>query len=349
MPEPLIKKDSMDTILNSLGLAVLVIDEKQTVIFKNHASKKRFDRGTTGSPLSEVISDSKLLKTVETVLGGVKYATVDIRFQDVVPMLFRANIARLEPTRKHPFLRAVISFEDISHIREAQQMRTDFVANVSHELRSPLTALYGFIETLQAGAVDDPAVTDRFLGLMNKEAKRMARLIDDLLSLSKLQATEHESPDGNLDLNPLLASVVATLGPLSQQEDTKIVLSTLSYPVLVIGETDKLTQVFYNLIENAIKYSAPGTGVEVQIMRDDIEPGMASVVVTDHGVGIEPKHIPRLTERFYRVDKGRSRKIGGTGLGLAIVKHILVRHRGKLRIESTPNAGSSFSVILPRA
>ncbi len=347
MAGEMVKKDSMDTILNSLGLAVLVIDEDQTVIFKNHASKKRFGQGTTGSPLSDVISDKKLARTVQSVLDGIKYATVDIRFQDVVPMLFRVNIARLEPTRKHPFLRAVISFEDISHIREAEQMRSDFVANVSHELRSPLTSLYGFIETLQAGAIDDPQANKRFLDLMGNEAKRMARLIDDLLSLSKIQAIEHEPPKDSVDLMPLLSSVISTLEPPSLQEDTKVELAPCTGPALVIGDSDKLTQVFYNLIENAIKYSRSGTVVRVRVEPDE-EPGKCVVHITDTGAGIEPKHIPRLTERFYRVDKGRSRKVGGTGLGLAIVKHILVGHRGKLRIESTPDVGSTFSVVLPR-
>ena len=232
-------------------------------------------------------------------------------------------------------------------------MRSDFVANVSHELRSPLTALTGFIETLGGAARDDAEARDRFLAIMAGEAARMDRLIGDLLSLSKVEADERVRPTGAVDLRAVVARVVAMLAPKASEAGKSIAFSPAAAETIVPGDEDQLVQVFQNLLENAVKYSRQGTPVSVDMTVQANVPGFSGhvvrVEVADSGEGIAPEHLPRITERFYRVDTGRSRAMGGTGLGLAIVKHIVSRHRGRLTVRSTLGQGSRFTVQLPKA
>jgi two-component system phosphate regulon sensor histidine kinase PhoR len=246
---------------------------------------------------------------------------------------------------------ALVCFEDITHLETAGQMRRDFVANVSHELRTPLTSLMGFIETLRGPARNDPAATERFLHTMHREAARMERLVKDLLSLSRVEDQERVRPRDRVTLQQTLRGVHHALKPLADEKDVRIELTLPSEPLVVTGDADQLSQVFTNLIENAIKYGGAGKTVTVLASRNEHAPsvrGPAAVcAVHDEGPGIDERHIPRLTERFYRVDSHRSREKGGTGLGLAIVKHIINRHRGRLRVESTLGKGSEFRVILP--
>ncbi len=245
----------------------------------------------------------------------------------------------------------VLCFTDMTHLEQAGQMRRDFVANVSHELRTPLTALLGFIETLLGAARDDPAARERFLGIMSKEAERMNRLVSDLLSLSQVESEERMRPADHVDLVDMLESTIRRLDPLAGNSQVEITQITPDSPVQVAADEDQLRQVFTNLIENAIKYGGDGCKVTVEISTPDHERGLRGqgvrVSVRDTGPGIAQIHLPRLTERFYRVDSHRSREMGGTGLGLAIVKHIINRHRGRLKIESEPGEGTQFTVILP--
>jgi two-component system phosphate regulon sensor histidine kinase PhoR len=245
----------------------------------------------------------------------------------------------------------LLSFQDITQLANASQMRRDFVANVSHELRTPLTALMGFIETLRGPARDDAAARDRFLGIMTGEAERMNRLVGDLLSLSRVESDERVRPTDKVDLRYVLQSTLRNLNPLADEANVTLVLLMGDDPTPLLGDTDQLLQVFTNLIENAIKYGGKGKKVEIQVeqtLRDPSLRGPAvQVTVRDHGPGIDPIHLPRLTERFYRADSHRSRALGGTGLGLAIVKHILNRHRGRLKISSSLGQGAQFIVILP--
>jgi len=245
----------------------------------------------------------------------------------------------------------LLSFQDITQLANASQMRRDFVANVSHELRTPLTALMGFIETLRGPARDDAAARDRFLGIMTGEAERMNRLVGDLLSLSRVESDERVRPTDKVDLRYVLQSTLRNLNPLADEANVTLVLLMGDDPMPLLGDTDQLLQVFTNLIENAIKYGGKGKKVEIQVeqtLRDPSLRGPAvQVTVRDHGPGIDPIHLPRLTERFYRADSHRSRALGGTGLGLAIVKHILNRHRGRLKISSSLGQGAQFIVILP--
>ncbi|HBM61344.1 sensor histidine kinase [Salipiger marinus] len=245
----------------------------------------------------------------------------------------------------------LLCFQDVTHLEQAGQMRRDFVANVSHELRTPLTALLGFIETLQGPAREDAGARDRFLTIMQTEATRMERLVGDLLSLSRVEAEERVRPTEPVDLPGLLRSVLNGLAPLAAEAGVTLRPEFPETRLEVPADPDQLRQVVMNLVENAVKYSGRGASVTVRLSGPGYQPRLrvegVEIAVTDTGPGFDPMHIPRLTERFYRVDNHRSREMGGTGLGLAIVKHIVNRHRGRLRIESEPGRGSSFCVILP--
>jgi len=222
-------------------------------------------------------------------------------------------------------------------------MRADFVANVSHELRTPLTSVVGFIETLRGPARGDIDAQDRFLDLMEGQSNRMTRIVNDLLSLSRIEMNEHTAPSDDVPLRQIIATVADLLAPQANDRDVVIELDLDALEGTVIGHPDELTQLFQNLIENAIKYG--GRGSTVRVSAKVVE-NIASISVIDEGEGIPREHIPRLTERFYRVDTARSREMGGTGLGLAIVKHIANRHRGELTIQSEPGVGSTFTVTL---
>jgi two-component system phosphate regulon sensor histidine kinase PhoR len=241
----------------------------------------------------------------------------------------------------------LVVLRDISQEERLAQMRADFIANASHELRTPLTSLRGFIETLQGLARDDPEARAKFLDIMSIQAGRMTRLLDDLLSLSRLEMRAHVAPRGEVEINALVREVVDLLQPIAREAGITMIFAGEPAECLVRGDRDELVQVFQNLVQNAIKYG--GSHVDVMVTRTS-GTGRARdrviVEVRDDGPGIAEEHLPRLTERFYRVDVAASRDKGGTGLGLAIVKHVLNRHGGQLRITSTPGAGSTFAVVL---
>jgi two-component system phosphate regulon sensor histidine kinase PhoR len=243
----------------------------------------------------------------------------------------------------------VVVFEDLTTLAQNDQMRRDFVANVSHELRTPLTALQGFIETLQGPASKDAAARERFLQIMAAEAERMNRLVRDLLQLSRVEAVERQRPEREEDLSQLVGQAMASLQPMAQAVGVGLVVTGADRAFMVRADRDQLVQLLTNLVENALKYgSKPGGEVGIDLSEDRGPKGaVVRLSVSDAGAGIAAHHIPRLTERFYRVDDHRSREKGGTGLGLAIVKHIVNRHRGRFLIESTPGKGSLFSVLLP--
>jgi two-component system phosphate regulon sensor histidine kinase PhoR len=244
----------------------------------------------------------------------------------------------------------LMTFHDQTPLRRVEEMRADFVANASHELRTPLAALSGFIDTLQGPAKDDAKARERFLGIMHTQAIRMARLIDDLLSLSRVELSAHVRPDTLVDIVPILRQVVDGLEPLARERQVEIEIELPPSPLLIAGDREELLRVFENLIENALKYGA--SGGRVQVLLGSVSTGEGApeirVKVRDFGPGIAPEHLPRLTERFYRVDVGDSRAQGGTGLGLSLVKHIVNRHRGRLLIESVPRNGATFTVCFPQ-
>jgi len=241
----------------------------------------------------------------------------------------------------------LIVLHDTTALRRAERMRADFVANASHELKTPISGITGFIETLRGPARDDAGARERFLGIMAEQADRMRRLVDDLLMLSRIEQHEHSRPDAEVDLARVLAGVGDLLQLKASSRKVAVELSIEPALPRAVGDYDELTIVFQNLIDNAIKYAKPATTVKVAVRAT--ERGNVSVAVSDEGDGIPASHLPRLTERFYRVDTARSRQLGGTGLGLAIVKHVVNRHRGRLDIQSTPGKGSTFTVTLPAA
>lgn len=265
--------------------------------------------------------------------------------------VWQLQVAALRPTGATDPGWLVVSLRDISHVEDAEQQRRDFVANVSHELRSPLTVLTGFVETLRGPARDDAAARDRFLDIMDREAQRMSRLVADLLSLSRVESDEKVRPRAPVSVAEVLRATVAALRPQIEAAGIMVHLDDAAAQAPLPGDRDQLVQVFHNLVENALKYGAGGYRIEIETDRLDNAPGFPGpvlrVAVTDHGEGIDPIHIPRLTERFYRIDGHRSREMGGTGLGLAIVKHIVNRHRGRMTIRSARGAGSSFIILLP--
>ena len=243
----------------------------------------------------------------------------------------------------------LMTFNDLTPLRRVEEMRADFIANASHELRTPLAALLGFIETLQGSAKDDPAAREKFLAIMQGQAARMARLIDDLLSLSRIELNAHLQPNTPADLTPIVRQVADGLQMLARDRGVEIKVSVPSEPLIVLGDRDELIRALENLVENALKYGAAGKRVDLTLARGQTRAGApeARLSVRDYGPGIAPEHVPRLTERFYRVDVAESRAQGGTGLGLALVKHVLNRHGGRLSIESTPGAGAAFTMHMP--
>jgi two-component system, OmpR family, phosphate regulon sensor histidine kinase PhoR len=245
----------------------------------------------------------------------------------------------------------LMTFHDQTPLRRVEEMRADFVANASHELRTPLAALSGFIDTLQGPAKDDAKARERFLGIMHTQATRMARLIDDLLSLSRVELSAHVRPDTLVDIVPIIRQVVDGLEPLARERHVAIDIDLPQTPVLIAGDREELLRLFENLVENALKYGASGGKVVVSLSQALSGEGAPEVriMVRDFGPGIAPEHLPRLTERFYRVDVGDSRAQGGTGLGLSLVKHIVSRHRGRLLIESVPKQGAAFTACFPQA
>ncbi|MDU3098349.1 MAG: ATP-binding protein [Bradyrhizobium sp.] len=245
----------------------------------------------------------------------------------------------------------LMTFHDLTPLRRVEEMRADFVANASHELRTPLAALSGFIDTLQGPAKDDAKARERFLGIMHTQATRMARLIDDLLSLSRVELSAHVQPHTMVDMVAIIRQVTDGLEPLARERQVEIETSLPDAPVTIAGDREELLRVFENLIENALKYGASGGRVIVSLEQAVSGEGTPEirVKVRDFGPGIAPEHLPRLTERFYRVDVGDSRAQGGTGLGLSLVKHILNRHRGRLLIESVPRKGADFTACFPQS
>jgi len=244
----------------------------------------------------------------------------------------------------------LMTFHDQTPLRRVEEMRADFVANASHELRTPLAALSGFIDTLQGPAKDDAKARERFLTIMHAQATRMARLIDDLLSLSRVELSAHVRPDTSIDIVPIIRQVADGLEPLARERQVVVEIDLPDHPVSIAGDREELLRLFENLIENALKYGASGGKVIVSLSSAASGEGAPEirVMVRDFGPGIAPEHLPRLTERFYRVDVGDSRSQGGTGLGLSLVKHILNRHRGRLLIESVPRHGATFTACFPQ-
>ncbi len=337
------------TLFDALPDPLITLDAQSRLVHANTAARDllegRYGEGTlVGRDLSAILRQPGILQAVTEVLDGMPARTVEFTFTERVDQSFEARVEPMRPdVAGEDDTRALILMRDVTAVRRGEQMRADFVANVSHELRTPLTSVVGFIETLRGPAKDDPEAQARFLDLMETQSTRMTRIVNDLLSLSRIEMNEHTPPDDAVDLRQTIATVADLLGPQSRARDVTIELDLNTLDMPVIGQADELAQLFQNLIENAIKYGRTGSAVRVEAQRQGDRVGIS---VIDQGEGIPREHIARLTERFYRVDTARSRELGGTGLGLAIVKHIANRHRGELTIRSEPGEGSTFTVTL---
>ncbi len=297
--------------------------------------------------MADVLDSRKIVEAVDRVLQGQDVQQGEVFISSPTPKTYEMRVLGLSARNPEKAGWTMLVLHDISAAKRAEKIRADFVSNVSHELRSPVSSLLGFIETLQGPARDDPKARERFLRIMEQEIRRMARLTNDLLTLSKVEADEHICPNSPIDMEQLLGEVADILSVRAAEHNMCVKLQTLTPPPSVAGDKDELVQVFRNLIDNAINYGREGTTVRIAVAGAvlDSKPAV-SAVVTNQGEGINPQNLPRLTERFFRIDKGRSRATGGTGLGLAIVKHIVNRHCGKLEIASTPGESATVTVTV---
>jgi len=333
-------------VIEALDLPTIVFDQETQVVRQNAAAQALVGAYPERASLSARIRSPAILDLVARVMSRGQPESVEHAERVPSERWHEVRVAPVAAGSDPAGRLFVLTFRDLTEARRMDRMRTDFVANASHELRTPLASLMGFIETMQGPARNDEAARTRFFGIMLDQAQRMARLIDDLLSLSRLEMRAHVAPDGDVDLGVTVTHVVDTLKPMANELGVEIELTVPETPIVVTGDVDELIQVFSNLIENACKYGQ--TGKRVVITVADTDQAGAHVTVQDFGPGIAKEHVPRLTERFYRVDVETSRAKKGTGLGLAIVKHILARHRARLVVRSTPGEGSAFTVKFNR-
>jgi two-component system, OmpR family, phosphate regulon sensor histidine kinase PhoR len=335
-------------ILERLPDPVIVLTRDRTVLRANAAARSAFD-----DDLPAVLRHPGVRGAIDRALAANQSQATEIMLRAPVPRDLYATVVPMDPPLADGG-QALIVLSDRTRERMVERMRADFVANVSHELRTPLASLIGFVETLQGPASDDPPAQRRFLAIMAEQGARMNRLIDDLLSLSRVELTEHQLPSDPLDLPGLIHRMVAGFEPRLVERKVRLSVHIDADLPNVTGDADQMAQVLQNLLDNGLKYGRDGGVLSLELtlaQPGNRWPSRRGIVlaVADQGHGIPREHLPRLTERFYRVDKGRSRAVGGTGLGLAIVKHIVNRHRGQLLIESEEGKGTTVSVWLPVA
>jgi two-component system phosphate regulon sensor histidine kinase PhoR len=341
----------IEQLIGGLPGAAIVLDREGRVLAFNETAASVAPALRHGEPALISLRMPELVDAIRRAARRREPQRVE--FFERVPLdrWFEAFVTpvRLATEGEGPVDILLMTFNDLTPLRRVEEMRADFIANASHELRTPLAALLGFIETLQGPAKEDASARTKFLAIMQGQATRMARLIDDLLSLSRIELNVHLQPNTPLDVAPIVRQVVDGLQMLARDRGVDIKVIMTGDPLLVLGDRDELIRALENLVENALKYGAAGKRVDVTLAQGQTRAGEPEVRVTvrDYGPGISPEHLPRLTERFYRVDVADSRAQGGTGLGLALVKHVLNRHAGRLTIESTLGTGAAFTMHLP--
>jgi two-component system phosphate regulon sensor histidine kinase PhoR len=341
------EKSQLDSILSSMVEGVLAVDHAGQVLLVNHALREMFelDEAPQGKPHYEVIRDHDLNGFIREVLSTRREKSREISFihpreRDI--MIESALVK--QPTQAG--ILAVFVFHDITQLKKLERVRKDFVANVSHELRTPLTSIKGFVEALQDGAIDDAGQSSRFLSIICHHADRMNKMISDLLQLSEIESKEFKLKTEPFLVRETIEEVIDSLRRSADQKGQSLEMETDSEDLTAVGDKYRITQALTNLLDNAIKYTPEKGRVKIQARAKD---GSVEVTVSDNGVGIPAKDLPRIFERFYTVDKGHSRELGGTGLGLSIVKHIIEAHQGEVRVESEPGKGSRFSFTLKKA
>ena len=341
----------IEQLIDSLPDPLIFLSADLRIIRANEASHTISNLAWPGRYLNEVFRMPELQNAAKLALESKQPESINLTIHNPVEQKYLARLM--------PILRSdgdmigdtpsalLLVLQDLTSQERTERQRSDFIANVSHELRTPLTSVIGFIETLKGPAKDDSAARGKFLDIMQEQSDRMLRLIEDLLSLSKIELDEHTKPNGDVDIAEVIKKVRDTLLHKAQSRNIEINVEASDNLPPIQGDQDQLIQVFQNLIDNAIKYGDANTSVDVTISlgADDY----FTISIRDHGDGISEEHLPRLTERFYRIDKARSREVGGTGLGLAIVKHIVNRHRGRINVDSQVGSGTIFNVKLPKS
>ncbi len=342
-------------MLDTLPDPLFMVSRARRVVRLNRAGRSLFGEAVLGQDVSRLVRSPALENAVDGALAVEAGDSIEITITaGQVERLFSVEVAPM-PVAGNDGPAVMAMFHDITEIRRTEQMRVDFVANASHEIRSPLATLIGCIETLQGPARDDAEARTRFLEMMDDQGRRVARLVGDLLSLSRIELMEHAPPTGSVDIGAMLERLRASFRFQAQKKDMTLELILEEGLTPVRGDEGEVEQAIYNLISNAIKYGRRATVVSVAACLVERPPRHLRLVhgplvwisVTDRGEGIAARHLPRLTERFYRIDTARSRELGGTGLGLAIVKHVLNRHRGELHVASKLGEGSTFTIWLP--
>ncbi len=360
------------TILDSLPDPLLLLDAHSNIIRANRAAFDVFGAKLIGQHINVLVHDKMLNEAINDILEGEPPQVIELVWNGPIIRTYQVRIAPFRRFWDGPFglrLRddvtdedpnwpaAMLMMNDITTVKRSEESRIDFIANISHELRTPLASLIGFIETIRGPAKNDTEAKDRFLGIMQDQASRMSRLVSDLLQLSRVELQEHNTPTDRINLIKLLSNLWASLELRAAERNMTINVEAPRELPDILGDWDQLIQAMTNLVENAIKYAPENTEITVtaQITHDGINHQIGaprevvSIAVADQGEGIPKEHLTRLTERFYRTDAVKAKRIPGTGLGLAIVKHIINRHRGRLTVSSEIGRGTTFTVYLPAA
>lgn len=356
------KRQEMETVITEREILVdtlpdilIMTNDDKMIVRTNRAARNIFGQNLANKYLRDIIPNDKLINAITAVVEDIQGQEIEFHLPEPTPRDFQAIIERF-PIPSAGGISIVITMTDITSQKRIQRMRADFVANASHEIRTPLASIIGFIETLRGPAKDDERARDEFLKVIAEQAERMSKLLNDLLSLSKIEMNAHQVPTGRVDLLRIIRSEKQHFEWACKQKNVTLRMKLTDTMPPTRGEDEELAQVVRNLLGNAIKYTMPDTEVVIsakltsQVPDDPLFRSLTRAIVfsvQDQGEGIPAEHIPRLTERFYRVDSARTRKVGGTGLGLAIVKHVLNRHHGVLAVESVVGEGSIFSVYLP--
>ncbi|MCQ0989377.1 ATP-binding protein [Jiella marina] len=338
----------MKAAVEALQEPALIVDRDMLIRYRNPSSAIAFGNMALGDAVSLRFRSPELLSAIEAAMADAMVHSATLEEKRPVERHWGVEILPIpafQGEKPHFFL---VLFHDRTAERRVERMRTDFVANASHELRTPLASLTGFIETLQGPARDDPKAREQFLPIMREQAMRMSRLIDDLLSLSRVEMKRHVPVNTKADLVTVMNKVASQIEPVAKEIGVALIFEGPETSAIVEGDEDELIQVFSNLVENACKYGPEGGRIELSVKRAS-ERGEAVIdaSVRDFGPGIPAEHVPRLTERFYRIDVGNSRSKRGTGLGLSIVRNILLRHKSRLIVESTLGQGSVFTARFP--
>lgn len=334
------KKNKLISILKSMEDGVIAFDNNEKIILINPAAKKMFNikEDVTGKHFIEVIRNIELEELIKQNVEDeieIKIPLPDIKY-------LKIKITKIINEKSNESVGLLMVIQDITKMKMLENMRSEFVANVSHELKTPLTSIKGFAETLKD--VEDENVRKKFLDIINIEAERLTRLINDILILSELENKEYALNFDRLNVLEILEEIQYIMKPLAESKNIEIYFESNCYDVYVYGDRDKFKQMLINLLDNAIKYTNEGGKVKIKLEKNN---NQVVISVIDNGIGIPKEHLPRLFERFYRVDKARSRSLGGTGLGLAIVKHVVNLMKGKIDVESKVGEGTTFKITLP--